>query len=213
MLPMMGGKKKKKKKATGDRAQLLEAINEATTREIEAEEEFLTTVSEVLPDENARARFVRLATQRSSLRTSLTEAFALEENAPAPLSQARAFVIKFDGDVTASQVGDLREEVTAVLCYANATRGDEVVVRLNSGGGTVTGYGLAAAQLLRLKTSGLRLVICVEQVAASGGYYYRCRSAGLFQLLPFKILVRRFAKMFSRTTEIIIHDIIFWSSC
>ena len=69
--------------------------------------------------------------------------------------------------MTASQVAQLRQEVTAVLGNADAEgRGDEVVLVLNTGGGTVTGYGLAAAQLTRLKQSGLKLTICVEQVAA-----------------------------------------------
>jgi len=54
------------------------------------------------------------------------------------------------------------------------TRGDEVVLRLNSAGGTVTGYALAAAQLIRIKDAGLNLTICVEQVAASGGYMMAC---------------------------------------
>lgn len=44
------------------------------------------------------------------------------------------------------------------------------MLMLNSGGGTVTGYGLAAAQLERLKLKGLKLTVCVDQVAASGGY-------------------------------------------
>lgn len=57
---------------------------------------------------------------------------------------------------------------------ADAERGDRVVIRLISGGGSVTGYGLATAQLLRLKAAGLHLTICVEQVAASGGYMMAC---------------------------------------
>ena len=51
---------------------------------------------------------------------------------------------------------------------------DEALVILQSGGGTVTGYGLAAGQLTRLKEKGLKLTICVEQVAASGGYMMSC---------------------------------------
>ena len=63
------------------------------------------------------------------------------------------YVLKFFGDVTASQVAQLRQEVTAVLQTADVEgRGDEVVLVLNTGGGTVTGYGLAAAQLTRTHT-------------------------------------------------------------
>ena len=98
------------------------------------------------------------------------------------------YVIKFFGDVTASQVAQLRQEVTAVLRSADVDgRGDEVVLVLNTGGGTVTGYGLAAAQLLRLKEAGLHLTICVEQVAASGGYMMACVADKLVAA-PFAVL-------------------------
>jgi Peptidase family S49 N-terminal/Peptidase family S49 len=82
------------------------------------------------------------------------------------------FVTKFPGDVMASQVAELREEVTAIV--RNAKPGDEAMVILQTGGGTVTGYGLAAAQLLRFKDAGMKLTIVVEQVAASGGYMMCC---------------------------------------
>lgn len=98
------------------------------------------------------------------------------------------FVLKFFGDVTASQVAQLRQEITAVLRSADPEgRGDEVVLVLNTGGGTVTGYGLAAAQLLRLKDAGLGLTICVEQVAASGGYMMACVADKLVAS-PFAVL-------------------------
>ena len=77
------------------------------------------------------------------------------------------YVTRFPGDATASQVATLREEATAII--RSAQPGDEVLVVLQTGGGTVTGYGLAAAQLLRFKDAGLKLTIAVEQVAASGG--------------------------------------------
>lgn len=84
------------------------------------------------------------------------------------------FVLDFPGDVSASQVKTLRQEVTAIVGSAKPERGDEVVLVLNSGGGTVTGYGLAAAQLTRIKEAGITLTVCVEQVAASGGYMMAC---------------------------------------
>merc|ERR1712086_654947 len=86
--------------------------------------------------------------------------------------QKSIFVMDFPGDVQASQLNELREEVTGVI--RNAKPGDEALVVLQSGGGTVTGYGLAAGQLVRLKEKGLKLTICVEQVAASGGYMMSC---------------------------------------
>jgi len=102
--------------------------------------------------------------------------------------QKHVYVLKFFGDVTASQVSQLRQEVTAVLRNADVDgRGDEVVLVLNTGGGTVTGYGLAAAQLERLKQAGIKLTICVEQVAASGGYMMACVADELVAS-PFAVL-------------------------
>jgi serine protease SohB len=85
----------------------------------------------------------------------------------------KLFVTRFLGDVSASQVAQLREEVTGIV---QSTRPgvDEALVILQTGGGTVTGYGLAAAQLLRFKDAGLKLTVAVEQVAASGGYMMCC---------------------------------------
>ncbi len=80
----------------------------------------------------------------------------------------KIFVIDFEGDVKASAVENLREEVTAVLTLA--TPSDEVVVRVESPGGVVHGYGLAASQLLRIREKGIPLTVCVDKVAASGGY-------------------------------------------
>ena len=97
------------------------------------------------------------------------------------------FVLQFFGDVRATQAAALREEVTAVLRSAKKNRGDEVVLVLNTGGGTVTGYGLAAAQLTRLKAAGIKLTICVEQVAASGGYMMAC-TADRLVASPFAVL-------------------------
>lgn len=95
------------------------------------------------------------------------------------------FVTRFSGDVSASQVNDLREEVTGILRASQP--GDEVLMILQSGGGTVTGYGLSAAQLQRFKTKGLKLTICVEQVAASGGYMMCC-TADRIVASPFAVL-------------------------
>jgi len=97
------------------------------------------------------------------------------------------FVLEFFGDVRASQVAQLRQEVTAIVAHADASLGDGVVLVLNTGGGTVTGYGLAAAQLMRIKAAGLPLTICVEEVAASGGYMMACVADRLVAS-PFAVL-------------------------
>lgn len=82
------------------------------------------------------------------------------------------FVLDFHGSIDAKEVASLREEVTAILAVARD--GDEVLLRLESGGGMVHGYGLASSQLDRLKAAGLPLTISVDKVAASGGYMMAC---------------------------------------
>lgn len=87
--------------------------------------------------------------------------------------QARkVFVLNFQGDIRASAVASLREEITALLTVA--TPQDEVVVRLESAGGLVHAYGLAASQLVRIKDRRIPLTVAVDKVAASGGYMMAC---------------------------------------
>ncbi len=82
------------------------------------------------------------------------------------------WVLDFKGSMDAAEVASLREEVSAVLAVAGA--GDEVLLRLESPGGVVHGYGLAASQLQRLRQKGVRLTVAVDKVAASGGYMMAC---------------------------------------
>jgi len=84
----------------------------------------------------------------------------------------RLFVLDFKGDIRATATASLREEVSAIL--AAAGKGDQVLVRLENPGGTVHEHGLAASQLLRIKQQGLRLLVAVDKVAASGGYLMAC---------------------------------------
>ncbi|RUM48845.1 MAG: protease SohB [Marinomonas sp.] len=97
----------------------------------------------------------------------------------------RVYVIDFDGDMKASAVQSMREEITAILSVATAK--DEVVVRLESPGGVVHGYGLAASQLQRIKDKGVPLTVTVDKVAASGGYMMAC-VADKIVAAPFAIL-------------------------
>jgi serine protease SohB len=94
------------------------------------------------------------------------------DGAPAASARPRLFVVDFHGDLRASQVTALREEVTAVLF--SATEADEVLVRLENPGGTVHEQGLAASQLQRLRDRGIRLTVAVDTMAASGGYMMAC---------------------------------------
>ncbi|MSP53268.1 MAG: protease SohB [Gammaproteobacteria bacterium] len=89
-----------------------------------------------------------------------------------PQTKKRIFVLNFNGDIKCSQVGSLREEITALLLVATST--DEVIVCLESPGGMVHGYGLAASQLQRIREHKIPLTICVDKVAASGGYMMAC---------------------------------------
>lgn len=84
----------------------------------------------------------------------------------------RLFVIEFNGDIRASEVGALRVLVTALLMEAR--EGDQVLVRLDNAGGMVSEHGLAASQLARIRTKGIPLTVAVDKVAASGGYLMAC---------------------------------------
>ena len=84
----------------------------------------------------------------------------------------RLFVIDFKGSMDAKEVENLRREINAVLSIASDK--DDVLIRLESGGGVVNGYGLAAAQLQRLRDHGMTLHVAVDKVAASGGYMMAC---------------------------------------
>lgn len=95
------------------------------------------------------------------------------------------FVVEFDGDIRGSAVSSLRHEVSAILSSANPD--DEVVVKLESGGGMVTSYGLAASQLDRLRKKDIPLTVCVDKVAASGGYMMAC-VANKIIAAPFAVL-------------------------
>lgn len=95
------------------------------------------------------------------------------------------YVLEFKGSMDAGEVSSLREEISAVLAVAQS--GDEVLLRLESPGGVVHGYGLAASQLQRLKEAGLTLTAVVDKVAASGGYMMAC-VADRIVAAPFSII-------------------------
>lgn len=97
----------------------------------------------------------------------------------------RVFVLDFVGDIKASAGENLREEISAVLTLA--TPQDEVVVKVESGGGMVHSYGLASSQLARITNKQIPLTVCVDKVAASGGYMMAC-VANKIIAAPFAIL-------------------------
>lgn len=95
------------------------------------------------------------------------------------------YVIDFHGDIKASQVEQLREEITAILSVAKST--DEVLVRLDSPGGVVNSYGLAASQLQRIRDKNIPLIVSIDKIAASGGYLMAC-VANRIIAAPFAII-------------------------
>lgn len=102
-----------------------------------------------------------------------------------PEEKGRVFVLDFDGDIKASATESLRNEITALLTLA--TPRDEVVLRLESGGGLVHSYGLAASQLARIRQAGIPLTVCIDKVAASGGYMMACIGEKIVSA-PFAVL-------------------------
>jgi len=109
----------------------------------------------------------------------------LKAEAKSAAQRPRSFVIDFKGDLKASAVPSLREEVSAIL--AVATKDDQVIVRLDNHGGVVHEHGLAASQLARIRQREIPLLICVDKVAASGGYLMACMANRIYAA-PFAIL-------------------------
>ena len=107
------------------------------------------------------------------------------ENETDASAKKRVFVLTFDGNISASAVSHLREEVTAVLTQAKAN--DEVLLKLESAGGMVHSYGLASSQLDRLRKAQIPITVAVDKVAASGGYMMAC-VADRILAAPFAII-------------------------
>ena len=97
----------------------------------------------------------------------------------------RVYVLNFEGNIPADGVDSLREEISAVLSMAEPA--DEVLLRLESPGGMVHAYGLASSQLMRIRNQKIPLTICVDKVAASGGYMMACLADRLVAA-PFSII-------------------------
>ena len=126
----------------------------------------------------------KLAKEKKKQKTEAKK--ALKKSTSATDDQrGKVFVLNFNGDISASEVNHLREEVTAVL--TQATVRDEVVLRLESPGGMVHSYGLASSQLDRLRKKNIPLTVCVDEVAASGGYMMACVADKIFAA-PFAII-------------------------
>ena len=86
--------------------------------------------------------------------------------------ESSVFVLNFNGDIQASEVEKLKYEINAILLSESECK--EVVVKVESGGGSAYAYGLCAAELKRLVDNGISLTVCIDKVAASGGYLMSC---------------------------------------
>ncbi len=131
---------------------------------------------ETLDKEHLKAR---MKEEKRQEKEKKKDKHAKEEDKP------KVYVLEFDGDIKASQNHGLRESISAILSVA--TPQDEVVVKVESGGGMVHAYGLASAQLDRVKKRGIPLTVCVDKVAASGGYMMACVADKIIAS-PFAIL-------------------------
>ena len=88
------------------------------------------------------------------------------------IPEKKLFILDFKGNIKASEIVSLRREISGILL--SYKKGDEVILRLENSGGTVHEHGLAASQLKRIKDKKIPLTICVDKVAASGGYMMAC---------------------------------------
>lgn len=100
-------------------------------------------------------------------------------------AKPKLFVLDFDGDIKASEVATMRDEITALLSVAQPQ--DEVLMRLDNSGGMVHEHGLAASQLQRIKDAKLNFTMSVDKVAASGGYMMACVADKIIAA-PFSII-------------------------
>ncbi|MEM7691248.1 MAG: protease SohB [Pseudomonadota bacterium] len=109
----------------------------------------------------------------------------VKEGDPEPTSRPKLYVLDFNGDIRASEVERLREEISILL--GELSEEDEVLLRLESPGGVVHGYGLAASQLKRIRDAGAKLTVAVDKVAASGGYMMACVASEIIAA-PFAVV-------------------------
>ena len=158
-------------KAKNQKSFDIELLHEKYQDQTQALKEALLTDSE---RKSEKKRQKALAKERAKL---------IEEG---KIFKSKVFVIDFlKGDLKASASEHLREEISTVLGVA--TPEDEVVVCVESPGGLVHGYGFAAAQLIRLRDAKIPLTVCVDQVAASGGYLMAC-TANKILSSPFALI-------------------------
>ena len=131
------------------------------------------------------ANSLKVLTMNKEEKKKLKKTLKKEKKANPKTKKKPVYVLNFQGDIEASNVENLKEEISAIL--QSETKCEEIVLNLESAGGTVIGYGLAAAQLQRIRDAGIKLTACVDKVAASGGYMMAC-VANKIVSAPFAII-------------------------
>jgi putative periplasmic protease len=158
---------------------VLTDFSEKYKEEKESLEAFFLSEEEIKQKEKAEKKEAKAKAKAEKKRIKESE------EKPAEEQKSRLFVLDFNGDVHAHAVSALRREITAVLSIAKPE--DEVLLKLESPGGVVHGYGLAASQLQRLRERNIPLTVAVDKVAASGGYMMAC-VANKIVSAPFAII-------------------------
>lgn len=136
-------------------------------------------------EEQANKKKARSASEKDGSGETAGQSDTEVTSEAAESRRKRMYVIDFKGDIAATQVDSLRHEISTVLSLAEPC--DEVVVKLESPGGMVNAYGLASSQLLRVRQRGIPLTVCVDKMAASGGYMMACIADRLIAA-PFAML-------------------------
>ncbi|MFO7909146.1 protease SohB [Vreelandella aquamarina] len=150
-------------------------------------------ITELNDQRRYRRRRLELAAAAPSARKKMIKAFRRDDKSHKKGANdsrscegpQRVWVLDFHGDIKASATEHFSEEISALIDVAD--QHDEVVVRLESAGGLVHAYGLAAAQLDRLREAGLKTTVCIDKVAASGGYLMAC-TADHVKSAPFAVI-------------------------
>lgn len=173
-------RKRKSAGAPGEEIELkLSKLNETCRQKTDSLRHVLLSKEELKTFEKMRKKEEKEKKQREKEKKS-------GASLPQQEKKGRVFVLDFDGDLHASQTKGFRVAISALIPLLDQTR-DEVILRLESPGGVVHGYGLAASQVLRLKQVVQSLTICVDKVAASGGYMMACLGSRIVAA-PFAIV-------------------------
>ena len=181
---------------------MLERVNERYEKDSMAMKKALET-----PPRDTSKRVWSFANNRR--KSALKKQIDLEDKAAGKVSTkaskfARTVIIlevqTFNNDMD-TVVENLRDSVSFILAQYNDKKkrldmGEqiEIVVCIESPGGVVQDFGLAADQLKRLKEVGmarndLLLTVCVDKIAASGGYMMACQaSPGQLIAAPFSVI-------------------------